>query len=113
MLRKDSPSSLSATAFCSCLALEAAWSLSASISASCWLRVLVWILSSSCSPNREVRGRTSAQTNTAPLFLGPSLPTRPSSASPAPAGRSAALAESLGGHHAQLLGPSLEVPGRQ
>lgn len=34
-LREDSPSSLSATAFCSCLALEAAWSLSASISASC------------------------------------------------------------------------------
>uniref|UniRef100_A0ABK0LJW2 Microfibril associated protein 2 n=1 Tax=Rattus norvegicus TaxID=10116 RepID=A0ABK0LJW2_RAT len=48
------------------------------------------------------------------LLRGPGLPTQPPSpASPAPAGHSAALAENLGGRHAQLLGPSLEVPGRQ
>lgn len=63
---------------------------------------------------QQRQGMTSAQTNPVPFSLGPGLPTQPPSpASPAPAGHSAALAENLGGRHAQLLGPSLEVPGRQ
>lgn len=63
-----SPSSLWATAFCSCLTREVALSLSASISTSWRLRALTWARSSSCSPKVRGKGR--------PLFRQPAAPHR-------------------------------------
>lgn len=71
-----SPSSLWATAFCSCLAREAALSLSASISTSWRLRALVWARNSSCSP--QVRGRGDPCSDNRQPLAGPQPPDFPS-----------------------------------